>query len=310
MHRQRRRRDGRRRARRRAGPRSAVRPLLERFREAEIEDLHRAVVPDLDVGRLEVAMHDPLLVSGLQRLGNLLRDWERLVERDGTSSDAVRERRPSTSSMTSARSRPSLPGHESARCSGWLSDASSWASRLKRASRSGSCSHLREQHLDRDVAMQPGVVRAIHLTHPPAANQARGRRMVRGECLRQGPWRVSWRCGKSILALAAGAITQAASAWRGLEAGKSRVAAQRRTHAECAVIHQACDTAASESWATRWRHFASSFLTSAEVGSFGRRPSVGADPRSDTRPGARTGPCLSQKVQASWAKCLNRRRGA
>ena len=30
----------------------------------------------------------------------------------------------------------------------------------------------------------------------------------------------------------------------------------------------------------------------------------------DTRPAAETGPCLSRKMQASWAKCLNWRRGS
>ena len=117
-------------------------------------------------------MDDSLLVRGFQRLGDLLRDRQRLVERDrrlercGPPVSA-----PSTSSITSARisaasSRPCI-------CAmlGWLSDARVWASRLKRASRSASWAHFREQHLDRDVAMQPRVVRAIDLAHPPTADQ-------------------------------------------------------------------------------------------------------------------------------------------
>ena len=47
-------------------------------------------------------MDDALLVRGFERLGNLLRDRQRLVDRNRSLRDAVGERRPSTSSMTSA----------------------------------------------------------------------------------------------------------------------------------------------------------------------------------------------------------------
>ena len=42
--------------------------------EAEVQDLHRAVRPERDVGRLQVAVDDPLLVRRLERFGNLFRD--------------------------------------------------------------------------------------------------------------------------------------------------------------------------------------------------------------------------------------------
>ena len=47
-------------------------PRVHRLREAEVEHLHRAVGADLDVGGLEVAVDDPLLVRRLERLGHLL----------------------------------------------------------------------------------------------------------------------------------------------------------------------------------------------------------------------------------------------
>ena len=65
---------------------------LDRLREAEIEHLHGPVRADLDVGRLEIAMDDALLVRRVERLGDLPRDRQRLVERDRTSCDAVGER--------------------------------------------------------------------------------------------------------------------------------------------------------------------------------------------------------------------------
>jgi hypothetical protein len=45
----------------------------------------------------------------------------------------------------------------------WLSAASSFASRS---------SHLGRQHLDRDLAPEPGVGRPVHLAHAPDAERA------------------------------------------------------------------------------------------------------------------------------------------
>ena len=53
-----------------------------RFRETEVEDLHLAVRRQLHVRGLEVAVDDALLVRLLERLGDLPRDWQRLVRCD------------------------------------------------------------------------------------------------------------------------------------------------------------------------------------------------------------------------------------
>ena len=65
-----------------------------RLRQPEIQHLHRAVTPHLDIRGLEIAMDDPLFVRGFERLGDLLRDRQRLVDRNNSLSDAVREGRP------------------------------------------------------------------------------------------------------------------------------------------------------------------------------------------------------------------------
>ena len=71
---------------------AAIAPAgLRRLGEPEVEYLHRAVGPHLDVGGLQIAVNDALLVRRFERLGNLLRDRERLIERDRTSSNALRE---------------------------------------------------------------------------------------------------------------------------------------------------------------------------------------------------------------------------
>ena len=52
----------------------------------------------------------------------------------------------------------------------WLSEASSCASRLKRASRSGSAAKTSGQQLQRDLAAELRVGRAVDLTHPAGAD--------------------------------------------------------------------------------------------------------------------------------------------
>ena len=64
---------------------------IERLRQPEVEHLHRAVGSDFDVCRLEIAMDDALLVRGFERVRDLLRDRQRLVERDRAPRDPLRE---------------------------------------------------------------------------------------------------------------------------------------------------------------------------------------------------------------------------
>ena len=58
---------------------------LKRLRQPEIQNLHLAVRRDLHICGFEVPMDDALLMSGLQRLGHLLRYTDRLVNRRRTA---------------------------------------------------------------------------------------------------------------------------------------------------------------------------------------------------------------------------------
>ena len=83
--------------------RSPCASVVERPCETEVEHLDGAVGRDLDVGRLQIAMDDALLVRGFERLGNLTRDRERLADRrPARARCARRASSPSTSSITSA----------------------------------------------------------------------------------------------------------------------------------------------------------------------------------------------------------------
>ena len=150
-------------------PRPSPRPGLG---EAEVEDLDLAVRRQLDVGGLEVAVDDALLVGALERLGDLLRD-RRSPRRVAAARASIARRgprlRPAPAPGTScppASSRPWI-----AATFGWLSAASSCASRRKRASRSGSCATSAGSTLR--ATSRPSFVSVARYTSPiPPAPRA------------------------------------------------------------------------------------------------------------------------------------------
>jgi hypothetical protein len=79
---------------------------VQHLGQTEIEHLDRAVHRSLDVVRLEVAVHDPLLVRLLQSLGDLAGDGDRLLDGRGPLRSRSASVGPGTSSMTSARRPP------------------------------------------------------------------------------------------------------------------------------------------------------------------------------------------------------------
>ena len=76
---------------------------VERLGEPEVENLHRAVGPYLDVRGLQITMNDALVVGGLQCFSDLARDGERLFDRDRPGAIRSASVGPSTNSNTSAR---------------------------------------------------------------------------------------------------------------------------------------------------------------------------------------------------------------
>ena len=65
-----------------------------------------AIGPQLDVGGLQIAMDDALLVRGFERLRDLPRNRQRFVERIGPCAMRSASVGPSTSSITSALTPP------------------------------------------------------------------------------------------------------------------------------------------------------------------------------------------------------------
>ena len=62
-------------------------PRVECFGEPEVQDFHRAVVSHFDVRRLQIAMDDPVLMRLLERLGDLARNRQRVLEWHGPARD-------------------------------------------------------------------------------------------------------------------------------------------------------------------------------------------------------------------------------
>jgi hypothetical protein len=68
--------------------------VFDQLGQPEIEHLHGAVVANLDVGGLEIAMDDPLLVRSLERLGDLPGDGQRLIDGNRAVGESIGQRRP------------------------------------------------------------------------------------------------------------------------------------------------------------------------------------------------------------------------
>jgi hypothetical protein len=141
--------------------------------QAEIEDLHRAVGADLHVRRFQVAVDDPGVMREFQRLGDLRRNRQRLVERKRALRDAVGQRR-ALDQLHHQRQVP--PGRLQA------VDRSD-VRMVERCQKAGLAFEPRQairvavegigENLYRHVASEPGVAGSIDLTHAARAEQRR-----------------------------------------------------------------------------------------------------------------------------------------
>jgi hypothetical protein len=153
--------------------RAAVRRAARKYLcHAEVEHLDVAVVIELDVGGLQIAVNDPLLMCGFDGLRNLQAEMQHVRQRQPAASPRLEqpfcERRPvhqlhgermnavgvfepvdrRDARMIQRRQQPGLARESldvlGIACEGWRQD------------------------LEGDVPPERGVVRPVHLSHPPA----------------------------------------------------------------------------------------------------------------------------------------------
>ncbi len=137
--------------------------------ESEVEDLDLAVGRDLDVRRLEVAVHDARLVGGLESLGDLRAQRQDFLDVVGTG------RTPGSDPLLEGFSLHQFHGEEAdavglleavhGREVGVIERGEQPRLALEARQALGVVGELRGQHLDRDVAPQLGVARPVDLAH-------------------------------------------------------------------------------------------------------------------------------------------------
>ncbi len=139
-------------------------------REAEVQDLHRAVGGDEDVLRLQIAVGDLPVVCGGQAAGHLRGDLQRLALRQRAAVQP-RAQRLSLQQLQHGVRGAVAPAHVVDRQDVGVrqrGDRTRFPFEARERVRVGR--HGRRDDLDRDVPLQPRVPRAIDLAHATGAD--------------------------------------------------------------------------------------------------------------------------------------------
>ena len=142
-----------------------LRSRIQRLCQPEIQDLYRALRGDLDIGRLQIAVHDTGRMRRCEGIDNLFRDREGHILRESAAAQTVGQRQPFDELE-----------HEAGHAVGVFELV--YRSDMGMIQRRQQASLAREprqpfldrrevgrQHLDGDGAVQASIARAIHLAH-------------------------------------------------------------------------------------------------------------------------------------------------
>ena len=155
------------------GQRLAARVAAQRvdqLSQAEIDDLGMTIFRQHHVGRLEIAMDDPLVVGARQAFGHFRRDFERAAGRQMSAREHVAE-----------LLAPHQLHRDEADTVGFVDLMDDGDVRMLERRRSprllneplpavGIGQQFRREHFQRDFPIQPNVDRAIHDAHAAAAD--------------------------------------------------------------------------------------------------------------------------------------------
>ena len=144
---------------------------LRQFGEAEVEDLHAAVVGDEDVLGLQVAVHDALLVRRREAVRDLERVVDRLARRELAAGEDRAERLALEQLLDDVRRAVRVrPDVVDRRDVGMVQDARGLGLLLEPAQPVRVLGERGGKDLDRDLARQPRVLRPVDLSHPSRAD--------------------------------------------------------------------------------------------------------------------------------------------
>ena len=115
-------------------------------------------------------MSDPQLVRRFERVGDLPRDRQGFIERDGAALDALRQVLPFDQFHDDGSGPMTLFEAVDGGDVGMVQRGEHFRLALKPRQPIGVRRHRRRQRLDRDLTLQLGVGRPIHLPHPALAD--------------------------------------------------------------------------------------------------------------------------------------------
>jgi hypothetical protein len=141
---------------------------VHRLRQTKVQELDETIIGHFDIGGLQVAMNDPALMSGIERIGNLCGDASRLCERHGFGwhpADDVGQRVALDQFEHECVNPLVLFQPMDAGDVGMVERSQRTRLSFETGQSIGVESKRRGQRLECDVALEAGVAGAIHLAH-------------------------------------------------------------------------------------------------------------------------------------------------
>jgi hypothetical protein len=139
--------------------------------QAEVENLDPAVVGHHHVARLEIAMRDLFLVRRAQGIGERQRNLQEVRHRHPARQDQVVQRAPIHQLHCQEAHAVGFLGGVDGDDVRVIEGGDGAGFAIEAFETAGDAGDFRRQHLQRDVASQPQVARAIHLAHPAGAQR-------------------------------------------------------------------------------------------------------------------------------------------
>ena len=165
----------------------ALGSLARRLGEAEVQQFH-ARLRQHHVGGFQIAMNDALAVRGGERSADLRPRLRDLARRHRPARQALRERLPVEQLHDGVGDPPSLSEIVKRQDVGMRQRRDRARLALEPRQRRRVHRDLLRQHLDRDLAPQPRVLRLVDLPHAARADAARESRRRRVGCRRRASW--------------------------------------------------------------------------------------------------------------------------